>query len=187
MRKLALILVPALASLGLVVVAAPAQAGCCVVVALDALDPPQPGEATEVGFTTQINNNPPSSILGDDLGITLAPNAKADATKVPVKRFAARQVGPTGHYVAAVTFPQTGSYTWAVTTVSGVRYELGEIAVGEDSTVGATSTSDEPSTSLAYRGSMLWRVTLPLVALAATAYVAAEMTRQWRRGIPTSP
>lgn len=194
MRKLAVALVAALAGIGLVVAAAPAQAGCCVVVALDSMDPPQPGDVTEVRFTTRFNNDPPSNLHdGDELRITLSPNFKANGTKFRDQPFPARPVGEPGHYVADVTFPQAGSYAWAVTSASGARYEFGEITVGDDAAAGAGRGVDETSTapessSLAYRGSILWRVALPLLTLAATAYLAAELTGHRRHStVPTSP
>lgn len=95
-----------------------AGAGGWAVTALDPLPvPPAAGVTTEVGFTILQHGRTPA--VGLDTAIVL------DGT-----RFGAREEGDPGHYVAAVTFPEAGTYDWYVEPGWFQPQELGSITVG---------------------------------------------------------
>jgi hypothetical protein len=135
---------------------APASAGGWAVTTLDPLDAPRPREQVDVGFTIRQHGVTPVAV--DDVAI-LVTDARGETESFP-----AHADGPIGHYVAAVTFPDSGSFHWSVVQGWFGRQDLGTIRVG------APVAAVDPG---ADRWPLAWRAALPLlaVALLVTAFV----------------
>ncbi len=140
---------------------APASAGGWAVTTLDPLESPRPGEPVDVGFT--IRQHGVSPVAVEDVAILVTDSHGA------TESFTARPDGPVGHYVAAVTFPASGSFRWSVEQGWFGAQDLGTVRVG------ARAAADEPG---AERWPLAWRAGLPLLAVALL--VAASVDRRRR-------
>jgi len=95
--------------------AVPAFAGGWAVVTLDSL--PQgvaPGAAFTIGFTVRQHGVTPLSNLDPAPQVT-AKNAQTGE----VVRSTATDDGPRGHYVARLTFPSSGEWSWGIQAFGG--------------------------------------------------------------------
>ncbi|MGD9703892.1 MAG: hypothetical protein AB7Q42_10400 [Acidimicrobiia bacterium] len=116
------VLVGVLAAAGLVLgFGSAASAGGWAVTTLDAVPTPVPGEALEVGFTIRQHGVTPVD-LDEDVAIEIT---AADGT---VQVFPATH-DATGHYIASVTFPAAGDYTWTVHQGWFGEQELGALSI----------------------------------------------------------
>jgi hypothetical protein len=113
-------LVSVLAFFGL---ASPAWAGGWAVTTLDEIPTPVPGTPVNVGFTIRQHGVTPID-LKDGVAIEVI---AADGT---VSQFPATGDGVLGHYVASVTFPASGEYTWTARQGPFADHQLGTIVVG---------------------------------------------------------
>jgi hypothetical protein len=152
------------AGLGLVMVASASPAGAAPVGgwAISSLDPmsvPVAGEEVEVGFTirqhgaTPVN---PDDGGGEAVAVAIW-SASGDRALFP-----ARQEGPTGHYVADVTFPDVGRARWEIHQGWFGAQDLGAIDVA------APGTGGTAQGSAAAGGHHRW----PLAARAAAVALA---------------
>jgi hypothetical protein len=104
---------------------APASAGGWAVGSLDAVPVAAAGETELVGFTILQHGVAPAD-LADDVGIEIV---DVDGT---ADFFPATSDGVPGHFVAAVTFPESsGSYSWAIRMGWFGPQALGTIDVSE--------------------------------------------------------
>jgi hypothetical protein len=137
--------------------------------AVTTLDPmaaaPAPGEPVDVGFTIRQHGVTPVIVDGVRIMVTDASGG--------TEAFAARPEGSTGHYVAAVTFPDAGAYQWTVVQGWFGPQDLGSIDVQP------TATSADVGVQ---RWPLVWRVVLPF--LAAILALAALFDR--RRRVPAT-
>lgn len=91
-----------------------ALAGGWAMVTLDEL--PQEvraGQPIRIGFVVRQHGHTPTNLGTDQLPIrpTLTISQAGDAAPLA---FPARQEGPTGHFVADVTFPRAGAWNWSI-------------------------------------------------------------------------
>lgn len=100
-----------------------ASAGGWAVSTLDAIPSPAAGEEIDIGFTIRQHGVTPVD-LDEGVGIEVM---AADGTS---ELFPGVGDGEIGHYVATVSFPETGSYTWVVKQGWFADHELGTIEVG---------------------------------------------------------
>jgi hypothetical protein len=89
-------------------IATAAFAGGYAIANLDSTPQPRAGEATTLGFTVLQHGVTP--VTGGDVGV----NARNDATGESLTT-KARPEGKPGHYVATLTFPSAGTWTWGIT------------------------------------------------------------------------
>ena len=143
-----------------------ASAGGWAVSTLDELPVPRAGETVDVGFTIRQHGVTPVAV--DGVGIRTRSSAGVDSY------FEAKADGSVGHYVATVTFPTAGAYTWSVRQGWFADHDLGVIDV-------ATASDAEAGRDW----SAAWRYGLPAgaVTLAAIALFDAAAARR-RRGVP---
>lgn len=133
-----------------------AGAGGWAVTTLDSLKAaPVAGQTTAVGYTILQHGVTPVSL--DDTFIVVR-----QAKGAPL-RFAGRADGPTGHHVADVTFPATGTFTWTVEQGGFGPQDLGTVDVVGSPSAATTTASGSNDTPLALR----------IGLLAATAVCAA--------------
>jgi hypothetical protein len=100
---------------------------------LDETPQAEPGETTEVGFTILQHGRTPVAV--EDVAVIV----RDEGTD---QEWPAVAQGKTGHYVAEVTFPAEGDYTWAVRQGWFGEYDLGPLEVGGGAgTAAAASTS----------------------------------------------
>ena len=118
-RPLAGLVVALLVLLGF---GATASAGGWAVTTLDSMPAPTPGASVDVGFTIRQHGVTPVAL---DDGVGIAVTAADGTTTV----FPAVQQGLTGHYVATVTFPDAGAYTWVVNQGWFAPQDLGTLSV----------------------------------------------------------
>lgn len=105
------------------IAAAPAPAGGWAVTVLDGLPPDiRAGETYAIGYTIKQHGVTPVNVERTEIRITSPDSGKTIS-------FAGVQQGPTGHYVARVTFPYDGRWTWQVTQGSFEPQSLGAIDV----------------------------------------------------------
>jgi hypothetical protein len=110
---------------------ASASAGGWAVTSLDEVPVAVAGEPVDVGFTVLQHGVSPVD-LTEDVGIEVT---AADGT---TSYFAATAEGSIGHYVATVTFPADGEYTWRARQGWFAPHELGTISIGGEG--GASTT-----------------------------------------------
>lgn len=195
MRRTAVGLISAIAGFALVMVtsslASATPTGGWGISMLEAMPPLVPGEEVEIKFTFLQHGKTPLNLLDTQdwlsadnerdtrVGISIYP---ADGSAGRQEQFfEASQGDADGHHVVDVVFPKAGTYTWQIHQGLFGPYELGEIVVGgETPAEAATGTSLVSASAGAadYRGSMVWRVVLPLLAVAGVALVATELARQ---------
>jgi len=105
--------------LGLAAVSA--FAGGWATTALDPLgDPVRAGDRALVGYTIRQHGVTPVSLA--NTGIEIRRGARRAF-------FPGRPSGATGHYVATVTFPARGTWTWSARQGWFAPYDLGKISV----------------------------------------------------------
>jgi hypothetical protein len=108
-----------------------ASAGGWAVSSLDELPVAVAGEPVDVGFTVLQHGVSPVD-LTEDVGIEVT---AADGT---TSYFPATAEGSVGHYVATVTFPADGQYSWRARQGWFAPHELGTMSVGGEG--GASTT-----------------------------------------------
>ncbi len=141
------------------------DAGGWAVTTLDPMAAPAPGEPVDVGFTIRQHGVTPVAV--DDVRIMVTDaSGGTDA-------FTARPEGTTGHYVAAVTFPDAGAYEWSVIQGWFGPQDLGTIDVQP------TAAPPDPGVE---RWPLVWRVVLPFLAVILA--LAAIFDR--RRRVPAT-
>src|SRR4051794_35981568 len=105
----------ALVVLAMLALTVPALAGGWALVTLDALPREvRAGESFQLGFMVLQHGKTPTNkdLNGNPLTPMLTASKQGDATAT--FHVAARQEGPTGHYVADLNFPSNGSWAWQI-------------------------------------------------------------------------
>lgn len=188
MRKL--LILGVLVLLAVLAAAAPAAAGGWAVATLDPLSVPAAGEPMPVGFTIRRHGVRPADahasgpVTGTHAAVGITVRPSGDEEMPSGTFFPAEQVGPTGHYVAEVVFPEAGRFTWAVHKGWFGTQELGTIGVG---VANAAATADAaapeaPTSGSEYRWPLAARLLLPVVVAGCVSLVAFDA---WgRRGTP---
>lgn len=125
------------------------SAGGWAVTTLDSVPAATANQTVEVGFTIRQHGVTPVNPEGE-VGIVFRSSAGDE------QFFVAEAVGETGHYVAEVTFPEDGTWTWAVRQGWFSEQALGTI----DLAVSGSST-----TAGDYRWPAWIRYGLPALAL----------------------
>lgn len=162
----------------MLLMAPPAAAGGWAISSLDPLPELVAGEEIPVGFTILQHGVTPAG--GEDLG-EVSVVVRSDSGRE--ETFPARPDGPFGHFVADVTFPGSGSFTWTVNQGWFGPYELGDVKVAGS---GAGRSSGPAATEDAgYRWPLGVRLLLPLLAVTALAWTLADW-RRLRRGLAGS-
>ena len=167
MRKLTVLagaLLAAAATLGSA--ATPAGAGGWAVSSLDATPAPVAGEEVQVGFTVRQHGVRPVN-PGGEVGIEVRSGSGA------VTEFPARPEGPTGHYVADVTFPRAGRFTWQVVQGWFRAMDLGTIDVAPAGGV----PDGAAATTVAERAPSAVRTLVALVGVAGLGLILADRRR----------
>jgi hypothetical protein len=141
------------------------DAGGWAVTTLDPMAAPAPGEPVGVGFTIRQHGVTPVAVDGVRIMVTDASGG--------TEAFAARPEGTTGHYVAAVTFPDAGAYQWSVVQGWFGPQDLGSIDVQPTAAPADTGVARWP---------LVWRVVLPFLAVILA--LAAIFDR--RRRVPAT-
>ena len=120
---------------GLLILAAPAAfAGGWAITSMDELPGEfRAGETYQLGYTILQHGKTP--VDGAETEI-IARNAATGETL----RFVGQADGKPGHYVADVTFPESGSWTWSVTQGDFAVHELGELSVAAMAATPATAS-----------------------------------------------
>jgi hypothetical protein len=146
--------------------APPAGAGGWAVSALDATPVPVAGQELEVGFTVRQHGVSPVNPDGE-VGIEVR-----SASGV-VTAFAARPDGATGHYVADVTFPEAGRFTWQILQGWFAPTDLGAIDVTPAGS-GPDGAGPSVTTTVTERAPWWARTLVPLVGVAGLALMLAD-------------
>ncbi|HEX6421882.1 MAG TPA: hypothetical protein VFZ79_00270 [Acidimicrobiales bacterium] len=171
------------ALVGILVHAAGASAGGWAVTSLDPMSVPVAGEEIDVGFTIRQHGATPVNPEGDGADpvavVVRSPSGAEDA-------YPARQEGPTGHYVAAVTFPEVGRAHWAVNQGWFGAHDLGAIDVADALTsggeiAGAAAAPTEGSAGRHHRWPLAARAGATVVAVAAAGVAVTDAWRSRRR------
>jgi hypothetical protein len=131
---------PALISAVLMLaLATPAAAGGWAVTTLDALpDRFVAGETYAIGYTIRQHGATPISVDRTEIRITQVASGKRIA-------FAGAPDGPVGHYVARVTVPAAGEWSWDVTQGPFEPQALGTLTVLMPSAAAAPSAPAAPA------------------------------------------
>ena len=125
----------ALAAALTLALAAPALGGGWAVTTLDNVpDRFDPGQTYAIGYTIRQHGVTPVSVDRTEIRITHGESGKRLA-------FAGTPQGAVGHYVAQVTFPAAGSWSWDVTQGPFAPQDLGTLAVGTTA-AGAPASAD---------------------------------------------
>jgi hypothetical protein len=149
--------------------AAPAGAGGWAVSSLDATPAPVAGEEVQVGFTVRQHGVRPVNPEGE-VGIEVRSGSGA------VTEFPARPAGPTGHYVADVTFPEEGRFTWHILQGWFQPMDLGTIDV--TATGAGPEGAAAPATTTVSDGAPSWaRTPVALVGVAGLGLILADRRR----------
>lgn len=156
-----------LSIVALLAVAGPAAAGGWAVSTLDSVPVAEPGATVEVGFTIRQHGVTPINPDGA-VGIVLR-----SATGAEEFFFAAEPVGAVGHYVAEVTFPDDGTWSWAVRQGWFADQELGDLELAPVSAPSAATA--------AHRGPAWLRYGLPVLAIVLAAGAGRELVRNGQR------
>lgn len=165
MKKLLFISVAVIAGL---LAASPASAGGWAVTTLDEMPKPIGGETVDVGFTIRQHGKTPANV--EEAGITITPASGKSSY------FQARQDGPTGHYVATVTFPASGTYTWEVAQGWFGAQSLGtiEVPAKRGSSTPAPALGPVETRTETVPLPLAVRILLPVVALGAGGLALAD-------------
>jgi hypothetical protein len=143
-----------------------ASAGGWAVASLDAAPSAVAGEPTEVGFTILQHGETPVNLSGG-VGIEIVrPDGATEFFPAVNDRL--------GHYVAAITFPDEGSYAWDIhMDWFGVQH-IGRIEVA--------ASDDEGSSGSTWRTAR-WGMLAATLALAGVAVVDMTAGRRRRRQV----
>jgi hypothetical protein len=147
--------------------APPAGAGGWAVSALDATPVPVSGQELQVGFTVRQHGVSPVNPEGE-VGIEVRSGSGA------VTGFAARPEGATGHYVADVTFPEAGRFTWQILQGWFAPTDLGAIDVTPAGSVTDGAPRTAVTTVVTERAPWWARTLVPLVGVAGLALMLAD-------------
>jgi hypothetical protein len=161
------------ALVALVVAAPAASAGGWATSSLDPISTMVVGQATEVGFTIRQHGVTPVDYdIGAVAVVVRSPSGETE-------EFPARRDGSPGHFVADVTFPESGPATWSIEQGDFGVFDLGSIEVG---TAAAAATTSAPSD---LRWPLAARLLVPLVAAGGLALVAMDGLGRRRRAEPS--
>ena len=173
---------------GVVLMGSPAAAGGWAMSSLDAMPEPVAGEQVAVGFTirqhgvTPVN---PDADGGEPVAVVVRSASGGE------KVFAARQVGPTGHYVADVTFPEPGPASWAIRQGWFGPHDLGVVDVAPSgggspavaaAPAGATGAGDAAGSADPAGADYRWPLAARVVAIAVAAAAGGVALADVRRG-----
>jgi hypothetical protein len=160
---------------GLLMLAAPAAvAGGWAITSMDELPGEfQAGEPYQLGYTILQHGKTP--VDGAKTEITAR-----NTTTGETLRFVGQADGKPGHYVAEVTFPEGGSWTWSVTQGDFAVHELGELTV---SAAPAPSVAATATASLPIWGLVLAAATAIALGVFATQLVAVIRRRSAKPGL----
>lgn len=171
------------ALVGILVPVTAVSAGGWAMSSLDPMSVPAAGEEIEVGFTIRQHGVSPVNPdeQGDDPVAVEVRSASGDEAV-----FTARQEGPTGHYVATVTFPEPGRAHWAIRQGWFGAHDLGAIdvarpvsAAGEQA--GGAGAAPGSAAGGGHRWPLAARAGAAVVGVAAAAVAIAEAWRSRRR------
>ena len=149
-----------------------ASAGGWAVTTLDAVPTPVAGEQVAVGFTILQHGVTPVDLTE---GVAIEVTAADGASTV----FPAHLEGATGHYVATVVFPVSGTYHWSVQQGWFEPQSLGMLTVADPSAA-AASAGGGGSSSVSWLGSIL-AVLAGLFALGALVDLVRTTRRRRQR------
>jgi hypothetical protein len=170
-----------LASVGVLASAPAASAGGWAMSSLDPMSVPVAGEEVEVGFTIRQHGVTP--VDPDEQGGEPVAVAVRAASGGEV-RFPARQDGPTGHYVADVTFPEAGGARWEIRQGWFGAHDLGEIEVAAAPLAqqpASAAPAGEDATAADHRWPAAARAAAMMVAVAGWGVAVADARRSRRR------
>jgi len=166
-----------------ILVPATASAGGWAMSSLDPMSVPVAGEEIEVGFTVRQHGVTP--VNPDDQGDeSVAVVVRSASGEEAV--FTARQEGPTGHYVADVTFPEPGRAHWAIRQGWFGDHDLGAMDVADPGTArgeqgGAAAAPPEGAAGDDHRWPLAARAGATVVAVAAAGVAITDAWRSRRR------
>jgi hypothetical protein len=179
MMKARLFVVVGSALAGIVMSASAASAGGWAMSSLDPMAVPVAGQETVVGFTIRQHGVTP--VNPDDQGgepVAVAVRSAPGHEAV----FPARQQGPTGHYVADVTFPESGRASWEIRQGWFGPQDLGAIDIAESRRdvggAGAADGTTADGTTADYRWPLAARTATIVVAVAAAGVAVADARRR---------
>jgi len=166
-----------------ILVPAAASAGGWAMSSLDPMSVPVAGEEIEVGFTvrqhgvTPVN---PDDQGGESVAVVIRSASGEEAV------FTAHQEGPTGHYVADVTFPEPGRAHWAIRQGWFGAHDLGAMDVADPDTArgeqaGAAAAPPEGAAGGDHRWPLTARAGATVVAVAAAGVAIVDAWRSRRR------
>jgi hypothetical protein len=136
---------------------------------LDETVEPAPGETLDVGFTILQHGRTPVNV--PDV-VVIVHDGASD------QRWPAVQEGAEGHYVAEVTFPDSGSYDWEVEQGYFGEFPLGTLHIGDEA-VGNGAGSDSGADGSGWsQVSWPWRIALALPILASIALFFLDRRRR---------
>jgi hypothetical protein len=148
------------AALLLVALAAPAAAGGWAVTTLDAVpDRFEAGRDYDIGYTIRQHGVTPVDLASTGIRITSADSGKQ-------LRFDGRKDGAVGHYVARVSFPAAGGWTWEALQDWFAPHQLGKVEVV---LAGSTVAAEPRPAAVAARAAGAAAAPAVPVAAAATA------------------
>jgi hypothetical protein len=148
-----------IAALAFVALAVPAAAGGWAVTTFDQLPPDfHAGQPYALGYTIRQHGKTPIRVESTLIRIT---GDHGTAT------FPGAADGPVGHYVATVTFPAAGAYTWQVTQDPFAAQDLGTVSV-----LAAAAPVTAPGTGASAPATDPIRALLPYAAAAAALMFA---------------
>ncbi len=170
MKKLISLTACAVAALLFTFGTAKVAAGGWAISSLDAFDQPVAGQPTVIGFTILQHGVTPVDL--DDVGIRVF-EAGTSAAYFPAVADGPQRVG---HYTAQVVFPAEGTFTWLVEQGFFGPQDLGQITIGDTSSLrlAARSSSQYPPAL---------RYGLPLLAVLCLVFIVGQRPRQ-RRELP---
>lgn len=148
-----------------------ASAGGWAIGSLDEAPSGEAGVTEDVGFTILQHGQTPVDIP-EDVGIDIVGRDGFH------EFFAAAGDGTVGHYIAAVTFPEAGTYTWSIRM--GV-FEAQQLGTLELSTPAATAVAPPAPESTAWT-TIRWVLLAATVALLIVALVDLVVSRRRRQG-----
>lgn len=163
------------AALALAAFGTTASAGGWAVTTLDTL-PPDIGAGTtyQIGYTIRQHGVTPVAVEETSIRITHAESGKRLS-------FPGTAQGPVGHYVADVTFPAAGTWTWDVTQGPFAPHDLGKVTVGMPAAAAAAPAPAVPATQPAASGPNGLLVAGLLLALGGAAVLFGSELATARR------
>jgi hypothetical protein len=179
-NALTALLTPVVASLLAVAGGSAATAGGWAVTTLDPLPAaPTAGATMAVGFTIRQHGVTPVdfSTWGEVPDVAVV----VESTAGPL-RFVATAEGTPGHFVADVTFPEAGTFTWSVEQGPFAPQELGTISVAASSERATPASTSSAASEPAWPTSARWLLTL--ATLVMVGLLGAEIVRGRRPAQP---